>query len=97
MGTSIGPSTCAGTASNAIAKTTKPPAPKGQERTFPNLTPPSRVIGVPSSFLMPSPLNRSDGNFSHAELAELRPLLGLYGGEVHKRLLPGAANAEYVG
>ncbi len=35
--------------------------------------------------------------FSAAELAELRPLLGLYGGEVAKRLPPGAANAEYAG
>ena len=36
-------------------------------------------------------------DFSAAELAELRPLLGLYGGEVAKRLPPGAANAEYAG
>ncbi len=42
-------------------------------------------------------LEGSEGVFSQAELAELRPLLGLYGGEVHKRLPPGAANAEYVG
>lgn len=35
--------------------------------------------------------------FSEAELAELRPLLGLYGGEIEKRLSPGAANPEYVG
>jgi predicted GTPase len=34
---------------------------------------------------------------SEAELDELRPLLGLYGGEVEKRLPPGKANAEYVG
>jgi hypothetical protein len=34
---------------------------------------------------------------STAELAELRPLLGLYGDEVTKRLPPGAATAEYVG
>lgn len=39
----------------------------------------------------------ADDGFSEAELAELRPLLGLYGGEVGKRLQPGAANAEYVG
>jgi len=32
-----------------------------------------------------------------AELAELRPLLGLYGGEIEKRLPPGAVNVEYVG
>ncbi len=42
-------------------------------------------------------LEGSNGVFSTAELAELRPLLGLYGGEVEKRLPPGAANAEYVG
>jgi hypothetical protein len=42
-------------------------------------------------------LETSDGNFSEAELAELRPLLGLYGGGVEQRLPPGAANAEYVG
>jgi GTPase Era involved in 16S rRNA processing len=35
--------------------------------------------------------------FTGAELAELRPLMGLYGGEVEMRLPPGAANAEYVG
>jgi hypothetical protein len=35
--------------------------------------------------------------FSEAELAELRPLLGLYGSEVEKRLPPGSVNAEYVG
>jgi GTPase Era involved in 16S rRNA processing len=37
------------------------------------------------------------GDFTGAELAELRPLMGLYGGEVEVRLPPGAANAEYVG
>jgi hypothetical protein len=42
-------------------------------------------------------LETADGNFSEAELAELRPLLGLYGGEIGKRLPPGAATAEYVG
>jgi len=42
-------------------------------------------------------LENSDGNFSGAELTELRPLLGLYGHEIEKRLPPGAANAEYVG
>jgi len=42
-------------------------------------------------------LEGSDDDFSEAELAELRPLLGLYGDEVEKRLPPGAANAEYVG
>lgn len=42
-------------------------------------------------------LEASDEAFTAAELAELRPLLGLYGGEVAKRLPPGAANPEYVG
>jgi hypothetical protein len=42
-------------------------------------------------------LEDSDGDFSEAELAELRPLLGLYGDEVEKRLPPGAANSRYVG
>ena len=42
-------------------------------------------------------LEASAGDFSEAELAELRPLLGLYGGEVEKRLPPGASNAKYVG
>jgi Dynamin family len=42
-------------------------------------------------------LEDSNGDFSKAELAELRSLLGLYGGEVEKRLPLGAANAEYVG
>jgi hypothetical protein len=42
-------------------------------------------------------LEASDEAFTAADLAELRPLLGLYGGEVGKRLPPGAANAEYVG
>ncbi len=42
-------------------------------------------------------LEVSNGNFTEAELGELRPLLGLYGGGVEKRLPPGAANAEYVG
>ena len=42
-------------------------------------------------------LETSDGDFSEAELAELRPLLGLYGGKVEKRMSPGAGNTEYVG
>ncbi len=42
-------------------------------------------------------LEGSDDGFTAAELAELRPLLGLYGGEIGKRLPPGAANPEYVG
>lgn len=39
MGTSTGPSTRAGADNNAIARTTKPQAPKGQEPTFPNPKP----------------------------------------------------------
>ncbi len=42
-------------------------------------------------------LEDSDHNLSPAELDELRPLLGLYGGEVEKRLPPGSVSAEYVG
>ncbi len=42
-------------------------------------------------------LEGSNDTFTEAELGELRPLLGLYGGEVEKRLPPGAANVEYVG
>jgi GTPase SAR1 family protein len=42
-------------------------------------------------------LDTTDGDFSEAELAELRPLLGLYGAETETRLPPGAANAKYVG
>lgn len=34
--------------------------------------------------------------FTGAELAELRPLMGLYGGEIEERLPPGTINAEYV-
>lgn len=36
-------------------------------------------------------------DFSQAELAEIRPLLGMYGGETAKRIMPGATNPEYVG
>lgn len=42
-------------------------------------------------------LEAAGGFFSEAELAELRPLLGMYGGETAKRVTPGAANPEYVG
>jgi hypothetical protein len=42
-------------------------------------------------------LEDPSSGFSKTELAELRPLMGLYGGEVGKRLPPGAVNAEYVG
>ncbi len=42
-------------------------------------------------------LEDPEGDFSQAELAELRSLLGLYGGEVEKRLPPGATTADYVG
>lgn len=39
-------------------------------------------------------LEDSNGGFSKAEVAELRSLLGLYGGEVEKRLPLGAVNAD---
>lgn len=42
-------------------------------------------------------LEVSDEGFTQAELAELRPLLGLHGGELDRRLPPGAASPEYVG
>jgi hypothetical protein len=41
-------------------------------------------------------LEGSDHNFSQAELEELRPLLGLYGSEVEKRLPLGKAETKYV-
>lgn len=42
-------------------------------------------------------LESGDESFSGAELAELRPLLGLYGGELGKRIPPGTATPEYLG
>jgi Dynamin family len=57
----------------------------------------SRLLEYNEDFEVLQKLEGSDGAFSAAELAELRPLLGLYGGEIEKRLPPGAANAEYVG
>jgi hypothetical protein len=57
----------------------------------------SQLLEYNEDFEVLQKLEDSDGGFSEAELAELRPLLGLYGGEIEKRLPPGAANAEYVG
>ncbi len=57
----------------------------------------SRLLEYNEDFEVLQKLEGSDGAFSAAELAELRPLLGLYGGEIEKRLPPGAANVEYVG
>ena len=56
-----------------------------------------RLLAYNDDFEVLQKLESSGGDFSEAELAELRPLLGLYGDEVEKRLPPGAANAEYVG
>ena len=56
-----------------------------------------RLLEYNEDFEVLQELEGSNGEFSAAELAELRPLLGLYGGEVEKRLPPGAVNAEYVG
>jgi hypothetical protein len=42
-------------------------------------------------------LNGSDGNFSQAETVELRPLLSLHGGEVHKRMSSAAPVADVPG
>jgi len=56
-----------------------------------------RLLEYNDDFEALQKLEDSDGDFSEAELAELRPLLGLYGDEVEKRLPPGAANVEYVG
>jgi hypothetical protein len=57
----------------------------------------SQLLEYNEDFEVLQRLEDSDGGFSEAELAELRPLLGLYGGEIEKRLPPRAANAEYVG
>jgi hypothetical protein len=56
-----------------------------------------RLLEYNEDFEILQKLEGSNGNFSETELDELRPLLGLYGGEVEKRLPPGKANAEYVG
>ncbi len=55
-----------------------------------------RLLEYNEDFEVLQELEGSNGEFSAAELAELRPLLGLYGGEVEKRLPPGTVNAEYV-
>jgi hypothetical protein len=57
----------------------------------------SRLLEYNEDFEVLQKLEGSKDAFSAAELAELRPLLGLYGDEVKKRLPPGAATAEYVG
>jgi hypothetical protein len=57
----------------------------------------SQLLEYNEDFEVLQNLEGSDGAFSAAELAELRPLLGLYGDEIEKRLPPGAANVEYVG
>jgi hypothetical protein len=56
-----------------------------------------RLLEYNEDFEVLQKLEGSNRDFSEAELDELRPLLGLYGGEVEKRLPPGKANAEYVG
>jgi hypothetical protein len=56
-----------------------------------------RLLAYNDDFEVLQKLEGSDGDFSEAELAELRPLLGLYGDELEKRLPPGAATTEYVG
>ncbi len=57
----------------------------------------SQLLEYNEDFEVLQKLEDSDGYFSEAELAELKPLLGLYGEEVEKRLPPGAVNTEYVG
>jgi hypothetical protein len=56
----------------------------------------SQLLEYNEDFEVLQRLEGADGTFSAAELAELRPLLGLYGGEIEKRLPPGASNVEYV-
>ena len=56
-----------------------------------------RLLEYNEDFEILQKLEGSNDVVSEAELDELRPLLGLYGGEVEKRLPPGKANAEYVG
>jgi len=57
----------------------------------------NRLLEHNGDFEVLQKLEGANGSFTAAELAELRPLMGLYGGEVEKRLPPGAANTEYVG
>jgi hypothetical protein len=56
-----------------------------------------RLLAYNEDFEVLQKLEGPDSDFTEAELAELRPLLGLYGDEVEKRLPPGAATTEYVG
>ena len=57
----------------------------------------NRLLDYNDDFEALQKLEDRNGGFSAAELAELRPLLGLYGAEVERRLQPGSANAEYAG
>ena len=56
-----------------------------------------RLLEYNEDFETLQKLEGSNGDFTETELDELRSLLGLYGGEVEKRLPPGKANAEYIG
>jgi hypothetical protein len=56
-----------------------------------------RILEYNDDFEALQKLEASSGGFTNAELPELRPLMGLYGDEVEKRLPSGAANAEYLG
>lgn len=56
-----------------------------------------RLLEYNDDFEALQKLEASSDTFTKAELAELRPLMGLYGDEVEKRLPPGAANTEYLG
>ena len=57
----------------------------------------NRLLEYNDDFEVLQKLEGANGGFTSAELAELRPLMGLYGGEVEKRLPPGTKTAEYVG
>jgi hypothetical protein len=57
----------------------------------------NRLLEYNHDFEVLQKLEGANGSFTGAELAELRPLMGLYGDEVEKRLPPGAVNPEYVG
>jgi len=56
----------------------------------------SQLLEYNEDFEALQKLEEADGDFSEAELAELRPLLGLYGAEIKDRLPPGCG-AEYAG
>lgn len=57
----------------------------------------NRLMEYNDDFEVLQKLEDPNDDFSEVELGELRPLLGLYGDEIEKRLPPGAANAEHVG